>query len=201
MVARIVEHVFRLGQTLTVEPDQGRGDLLGRMCGGVVHDDDGLVAVEGGIAWLPHLMWRMDKNYKALRAQTPWLKKLPSEYIRNHLYVTTQPIEETEKPEQLQQIFEMIGAPHMILFSSDYPHWDFDDPRTAIPSFIPEAKRAAIYGGNARKLGRKEEALGWYEQSFAKSEGPATRLQWGASYVGALVELEEVDIKIYNKNN
>jgi hypothetical protein len=44
-------------------------------------------------------------------------------------------------------------------------------------------------GSNARKLGRKEEALRWYEQAFDKSEGPATRLQWGASYVGALVEL------------
>lgn len=43
--------------------------------------------------------------------------------------------------------------------------------------------------GNARKLGRKEEALSWYEQAFQKSEGPATRLQWGASYLGALVEL------------
>jgi len=44
-------------------------------------------------------------------------------------------------------------------------------------------------GSNARKLGRKDEALRWYEQAFDKSEGPATRLQWGASYVSALVEL------------
>jgi thioredoxin-related protein len=48
-------------------------------------------------------------------------------------------------------------------------------------------------GGNARKLGRKEEALGWYEQAFVKSEGPATRLQWGGSYVNALVELAPQD--------
>ena len=48
-------------------------------------------------------------------------------------------------------------------------------------------------GGNARKLGRKDEALGWYEQAFAKSQGPATRLQWGAGYVGALVELAPQD--------
>jgi hypothetical protein len=44
-------------------------------------------------------------------------------------------------------------------------------------------------GANARKLGRKEEALKWYALAFEKSEGPATRLQWGAGYVGALVDL------------
>ena len=44
-------------------------------------------------------------------------------------------------------------------------------------------------GGNARKLGKNDEALRWYEQSFARSVGPATRLQWGAGYLGMLVEL------------
>lgn len=44
-------------------------------------------------------------------------------------------------------------------------------------------------GSNARKLGHKAEALRWYEQAFVKSEGPATRLQWGSSYLAALVDL------------
>ncbi len=48
-------------------------------------------------------------------------------------------------------------------------------------------------GRNAGKLGRKEEALRWYAQAFDKSEGPATRLQWGASYLSALVELAPQD--------
>ena len=43
--------------------------------------------------------------------------------------------------------------------------------------------------GNAKARGDKAGALNWYEQAFDKSEGPATRLQWGASYVSALVEL------------
>ena len=47
--------------------------------------------------------------------------------------------------------------------------------------------------GNARKLGRTDEALRWYEQSYAKSEGPATRLQWGAGYFSALVDLAPQD--------
>jgi thiol-disulfide isomerase/thioredoxin len=48
-------------------------------------------------------------------------------------------------------------------------------------------------GGNARKLGRKDEALRWYEQAFDKSVGPATRLQWGSGYLSALVELAPND--------
>ena len=48
-------------------------------------------------------------------------------------------------------------------------------------------------GSNARKLGRSDEALRWYEEAFARSEGPATRLQWGAQYVSALVELAPHD--------
>lgn len=46
---------------------------------------------------------------------------------------------------------------------------------------------------NARQQGRKDEALRWYEEAYAKSEGPATRLQWGAGYISALVELAPQD--------
>jgi thioredoxin-related protein len=46
---------------------------------------------------------------------------------------------------------------------------------------------------NAKKRGDKAGALRWYEQAFDTSEGPATRLQWGASYVAALVELAPDD--------
>ncbi len=49
-------------------------------------------------------------------------------------------------------------------------------------------------GGNARKQGRNDEALQWYQQAFDKSQGPATRLQWGAAYLSALVELAPADV-------
>ena|GEM_PF-6366486 len=29
--------------------------------------------MEGGILWLPHLMWRFDKTWKAQRTETPWV--------------------------------------------------------------------------------------------------------------------------------
>ncbi|HEX3138751.1 MAG TPA: thioredoxin fold domain-containing protein [Rhizobacter sp.] len=46
---------------------------------------------------------------------------------------------------------------------------------------------------NAKRRGDKAVALHWYEEAFAKSEGPATRLQWGAAYVNALVDLSPQD--------
>ena len=37
--------------------------------------------IEYGFAWLLPLMWRMNKAWKGLRIETPWVKELPSEYI------------------------------------------------------------------------------------------------------------------------
>ncbi len=45
----------------------------------------------------------------------------------------------------------------------------------------------------AKKRGDKAAALDWYAQSYAAAQGPATRLQWGARYVNALVELAPQD--------
>ncbi|WP_027085813.1 amidohydrolase family protein [Cohnella panacarvi] len=109
------------------------------------------VAIEGGIAWLPHLMWRMDKNYKALRDSTPWLKRLPSEYILEHIRLTTQPIEEPANHKQLVEIFNMIDAGKTVMFASDYPHWDFDNPKLALAK-IPKEMRVRIQSENAIEL-------------------------------------------------
>ena len=41
-----------------------------------------------------------------------------------------------------------------ILFASDYPHWDFDDPFLALPPSLSEERRSMIYSGNAKALYR-----------------------------------------------
>jgi len=110
-----------------------------------------VLLIECGMAWLPALGWRLDKHWRTLRDEVPHLKRAPSETMREHIWVSTQPIEEPERPEHLLDLINWIGH-ERILFSSDYPHWDFDDPRVAIPSFVPAEQRAAILGGNARRL-------------------------------------------------
>lgn len=111
------------------------------------------VLVEGGVAWLAPLIWRLDKNYKGLRMQVPWMKRRPQEYVREHIRVCTQPIEEPEDPRHLLQLFEMMDAEHILMFASDYPHWDFDSPIAAFPK-MPDRMRRRIFYENAAELYR-----------------------------------------------
>ena len=83
----------------------------------------------------------------------PWLTRLPSEYARDHILLSTQPIEEPDKPEHLKAILGMFDAAHMLMFSSDYPHWDGDTPDFAARAF-PRDMRARIMSENAREVFR-----------------------------------------------
>lgn len=109
------------------------------------------IVTEGGIGWLPDVMWRMDKNWKALRDELPWLKKAPSEYIIDSVRFTTQPMIEPEKQSHLEAILEMIHAEKTLLFSTDYPHWDFDDPTKALRG-VPEHVMDRLLAKNALEI-------------------------------------------------
>ena len=125
------------------------------VCEGVFEKFPGLkfVGLEGGITWLVQLMWRMDKNYKALRSMTPWLKRPPSEYIIEHIRLSTQPVEEPPDDSDLAHIYRMIHADQTVVYSSDYPHWDGDDARHILRS-LPEPMQQRIFWQNAADLYR-----------------------------------------------
>lgn len=121
-----------------------------------------LVLVENGVAWFPPLLWRMDANYKALRRETPWLKRLPSEYARTNVRFTTQPLETPPNNDWLIANLEAMDAKHTLMFASDYPHWDFDDP---FQLQIPEDWKENIFRNNAldtyTKIQPKQDGLSW----------------------------------------
>lgn len=43
------------------------------------------------------------------------------------------------------------------------------------------------------KRGRVDAALGWFERAYRESKGPATRFQWGTSYVASLIRMRPTD--------
>jgi len=82
----------------------------------------------------------------------PWVKRMPSEYIRDQVHCTTQPMKYPETPEHLYKMFEIIGSNEFLLFSTDYAHWDFDSPHNGFPSSFPNYLRRKILADNARGL-------------------------------------------------
>jgi uncharacterized protein len=110
-----------------------------------------VLAAEFGFSWLPHLLWRMDQNWRQFRKEVPWVKAKPSETLLNHIRFTSQPIEEPEKPAYLNAVLEMIHADRTLIFSTDYPHWDNDFPDHTLQG-IPAALRTRIFFENAAEL-------------------------------------------------
>jgi uncharacterized protein len=111
------------------------------------------VFIEGGFGWVPATTWRMDRHFERFRDEVPHLKRRPSEYVREHFWFTTQPIEEPENAKHLRSVIDWIGT-ERLLFSSDYPHWDFDDPRFAFRTPLSEAEQRTIFNANARGVYR-----------------------------------------------
>lgn len=111
-----------------------------------------IVLIEGGFAWLPSLMWRLDSAWKRLRAEVPHLDRLPSEIIREHFWITTQPIEEPTRPNEFAELLGHLDMPNRLLFATDYPHWDFDAPDQALPRGLSPELRRAIFSENACAL-------------------------------------------------
>lgn len=129
--------------------------------------------VEYGLAWLPFLMWRADMEYRSNRDDVPWLTKLPSDYVHEFFRFTTQPLEiptvrragtgttgqGRADPERLIQLLSLIDGQDLLMFSSDYPHWDFDNPDFVIKDFPAEWQERILHT-NARQFYNLDERLG-----------------------------------------
>lgn len=127
--------------------------VISLVCNGVFDAYPNLrfIILEGGFSWLPHVMWRMDREYRQGRVEVPWLKKLPSQHCRERLRLSTQPTEDISS-EDWMKLIDLMGTDDILVFSTDYPHFDFDDPNAAIPKSLPPTTREKILWRNAAEF-------------------------------------------------
>ena len=112
-----------------------------------------VIWIESGLAWVPFMMQRLDHEYLMRQSDAPLLKRLPSEYIAE-MHFTSQPLEVT-LPHMLEATFKAVHAETQLMYSSDWPHWDFDVPaRIAGLPFLGEQAKRNILGENARRVFR-----------------------------------------------
>jgi uncharacterized protein len=119
---------------------------------------------EYGVAWLPWLLWRLDQNYAVMRTETPWVKRLPSEYVREHIRFATQPLEEGFTRRDVGEVLDSYeGMEDLLCFSSDYPHISADEPGY-VASLLPASWRDKLFHQNA------SEFFGWPAEVPAEDE-------------------------------
>jgi uncharacterized protein len=138
----------------TLLPQVAQSNLASLVFEGVFQRYPGLkvVFVELGFSWAGTFMWRMDKEWRNFRADVPWLERPPSEIVRESVRFTTQPIDEPPHHRELWPVMELMHADEMVMFSSDYPHYDNDNPFKVKDSLLPKESREAIAYGNAKEL-------------------------------------------------
>ena len=76
------------------------------------------------------------------------MKRLPSEYFQEHIRLTTQPLELSPKRDQLIELLRTFDGDRMLLFATDYPHWDTDDV-DYIATRLPREWLSRVYYENA----------------------------------------------------
>ncbi len=95
-----------------------------------------VVLLESGVTWLPAFLWRLTKVWKGVRFEIPWVDRPPAEIVRAQVRMTVQPFD--APPDQVERILDHLRSDEMLLWASDWPHWQFDgnDP---VPPGLPKA--------------------------------------------------------------
>jgi uncharacterized protein len=109
--------------------------------------------IELAWSWAVPYAWRLDHAYEMLKGEVPHVERKPSEYLRDHFWFSTQPMEEPEKLEWFDDVYQLTedSLGDKLMYSSDYPHWDFDEP-SYLPATLSLEARRKVLGGNAHRL-------------------------------------------------
>jgi predicted TIM-barrel fold metal-dependent hydrolase len=96
-------------------------------------------------------MWNIDRNWRGMRREVPWLRRPPFADVREHVRFSTAPFD-ADLPEELAHFVRWLGSEELIMFATDYPHLHDDDVAVLLEA-VPESMRPKVMADNAR---------GWY---------------------------------------
>ena len=83
--------------------------------------------MESGVTWLPAYLWRLTKFWKGLRSEIPWVSDPPGSHRARPGAPDAAAVRRAAAtPAAVMRLMEHIGSDEMLLFSTDYPHWQFD---------------------------------------------------------------------------
>ncbi|MBY0338804.1 MAG: amidohydrolase [Acetobacteraceae bacterium] len=117
-----------------------------------------VVLLESGVTWLPAFLWRLTKTWKGVRFEIPWVDRPPAEIVRDNIRLSCQPFDAPDDAETVLRVMDHLGSDALLMWASDWPHWQFDgDPRLL----------AGIGPDLARKIAR-DNALATYTRLDAE---------------------------------
>ncbi len=102
-----------------------------------------VVLIELGVTWLPGFLWRFGKFWRGLRTEVPWVDRAPWEIVRDHFRLTIQPLDVPDDPHEVERAIEHLRSDDILLYASDFPHWQFDGD-AAMPAGISPALQRKI---------------------------------------------------------
>ena len=109
-----------------------------------------VVLLESGFTWLPAYLWRLSKYWHGLRMEIPWVDRAPAEIVRSSVRFSLQPVDGPPEPEQFARLIDHMGSDQLLLFSTDYPHWQFDGD-AVLPEGLPAELKRKIMVDNPRE--------------------------------------------------
>ena len=128
-----------------------QSQLSSLICEGVFNRYPALkvVLLESGFSWLPAHLWRLTKFWRGLRMEIPWVDRAPMDIVRSNVRLSLQPVDGPPDAASLERLMEHMQSDELLLFSTDYPHWQFDGT-DAMPAGISPALARKIMIDNPR---------------------------------------------------
>ncbi len=102
------------------------------------------VMLESGFTWLPSFLWRFKKYWRGLTMEIPWIDRSPVEIVRDHVRFSLTPFDGPKSETDIAKVFEHLGSDEYVLFSTDYPHWQFDGSDPLPPGLSDELVRKIL---------------------------------------------------------